>query len=117
MLHRPVDSFSRSVLKTVYQPDHPGNDTQGDQCRIQREPVRRAVRQSIDYEQEQPRVLRPKGNIQPAGFGRLTHDYVLPADACNSYTYLFGKMKEFEDDLFQHIHLENNILFPKALQL
>jgi len=50
-------------------------------------------------------------------FRQLTHDYVLPADACNSYTYLFGKMKEFEDDLFQHIHLENNILFPKALQL
>jgi len=42
--------------------------------------------------------------------------YALHADACNSYTYLFGKMKEFEGDLFQHIHLENNILFPRALQ-
>ncbi len=48
---------------------------------------------------------------------RLTKGYELPADACNSYTYLFDKIKEFEDDLFQHIHLENNILFPKALKL
>lgn len=47
----------------------------------------------------------------------LTKDYQLPPDACNSYTYLFGKIKEFEDDLFQHIHLENNILFPKAVKL
>ncbi|MGV3760855.1 iron-sulfur cluster repair di-iron protein [Parapedobacter sp.] len=48
---------------------------------------------------------------------KLTKDYDLPADACNSYTYLFDKIKEFENDLFQHIHLENNILFPKALKL
>lgn len=50
-------------------------------------------------------------------FRRLTNDYQLPADACNSYTYLFQKMQEFETDLLQHIHLENNILFPKALEL
>lgn len=50
-------------------------------------------------------------------FRRLTNDYTLPADACNSYNYLFEKLKEFENDLHQHIHLENNILFPKALQL
>ncbi|WP_353195137.1 iron-sulfur cluster repair di-iron protein [Parapedobacter defluvii] len=48
---------------------------------------------------------------------KLTSDYELPADVCNSYTYLFEKIKEFENDLFQHIHLENNILFPKALKL
>lgn len=47
----------------------------------------------------------------------LTADYNLPPDACNSYTYLFEKIKELENDLFQHIHLENNILFPKALKL
>lgn len=48
---------------------------------------------------------------------KITHDYALPADACNSYVYLFEKLKEFEDDLFRHIHLENNILFPKAIAL
>lgn len=47
---------------------------------------------------------------------KLTGDYVLPPDACNSYTYLFDKIKEFEQDLFMHIHLENNILFPNTLK-
>lgn len=50
-------------------------------------------------------------------FRKLTNDYLLPEDACNSYQYLFEKMKEFENDLFKHIHLENNILFPKAEKL
>ncbi len=48
---------------------------------------------------------------------RLTREYELPADACNSYAYLYQKLEEFEGDLFQHIHLENNILFPKAVAL
>ncbi|SHN11104.1 iron-sulfur cluster repair di-iron protein [Chitinophaga sp. CF418] len=50
-------------------------------------------------------------------FRRLTNDYALPVGACNSYTLLFEKMKAFEADLLRHIHLENNILFPKAAQL
>jgi regulator of cell morphogenesis and NO signaling len=48
-------------------------------------------------------------------FRKITGDYTLPADACNSYNYLFEKLKEFEEDLLMHIHLENNILFPKAV--
>lgn len=48
---------------------------------------------------------------------RLTGDYTLPEDACNSYRYLFEKLKELEDDFHIHIHLENNILFPKAVKL
>ncbi|GAA4300861.1 iron-sulfur cluster repair di-iron protein [Nibribacter koreensis] len=47
----------------------------------------------------------------------LTHDYALPEDACATYQVAFAKLQEFEDDLFRHIHLENNILFPKALEL
>ncbi|SDH49396.1 iron-sulfur cluster repair di-iron protein [Chitinophaga filiformis] len=50
-------------------------------------------------------------------FRKLTNDYALPQGACNSYTLLFEKMKAFEADLLRHIHLENNILFPKAVQL
>ncbi|WP_164126161.1 iron-sulfur cluster repair di-iron protein [Sphingobacterium luzhongxinii] len=50
-------------------------------------------------------------------FRTWTDNYKLPENACNSYTYLFEKIKEFENDLLQHIHLENNILFPKALAL
>lgn len=52
--------------------------------------------------------------LQLRRFRQLTRDYTLPEDACNSYRLLFEKLKEFESDLFQHVHLENNILFPKA---
>jgi regulator of cell morphogenesis and NO signaling len=47
----------------------------------------------------------------------ISANYTTPADACNSYQYLFQKLKELDEDLHQHIHLENNILFPKALKL
>lgn len=47
----------------------------------------------------------------------LTNGYKLPEDACTSYRILFQKLEEFENDLHQHVHLENNILFPKALEL
>jgi regulator of cell morphogenesis and NO signaling len=44
----------------------------------------------------------------------LTDDYNPPADACSTYRVAFSLIKEFEEDLHRHIHLENNILFPKA---
>jgi regulator of cell morphogenesis and NO signaling len=47
----------------------------------------------------------------------LTNDYLIPSDACASYSLLFKMLEEFEADLHIHIHLENNILFPKALEL
>jgi regulator of cell morphogenesis and NO signaling len=48
---------------------------------------------------------------------QLSNNYTLPEDACNSYRILFAKLDEFERDLHDHVHLENNILFPKAIQL
>lgn len=47
----------------------------------------------------------------------LSNNYTPPADACNTYRVTFALLKEFEDDLHLHIHLENNILFPKAILL
>lgn len=47
----------------------------------------------------------------------LANDYALPADACTTYAVAYRKLKEFEDDLHTHVHLENNILFPKAAGL
>ncbi|WP_424989123.1 iron-sulfur cluster repair di-iron protein [Flagellimonas sp.] len=44
----------------------------------------------------------------------LSQDYTPPSDACNTYRVTFSLLKEFEDDLHRHIHLENNILFPNA---
>lgn len=47
----------------------------------------------------------------------LSDGYTPPADACTTYNVAFSLLKEFEDDLHNHIHLENNILFPKAEEL
>ena len=46
----------------------------------------------------------------------LTGGYKLPEDACNSYRLTFNLLEKFEDDLHTHVHLENNILFPKTLK-
>lgn len=45
----------------------------------------------------------------------LSNDYNPPEDACNTYSVTFALLKEFEDDLHLHIHLENNILFPQTI--
>jgi regulator of cell morphogenesis and NO signaling len=47
----------------------------------------------------------------------LTNGYLLPQDACASYTLLYRLLEEFEEDLHMHIHLENNLLFPKAIEM
>ncbi|PWN66171.1 iron-sulfur cluster repair di-iron protein [Chryseobacterium oncorhynchi] len=47
----------------------------------------------------------------------ITNEYQPPADACNTYKVAFAMLQDFENDLHKHIHLENNILFPRAIQL
>jgi len=47
----------------------------------------------------------------------LSNNYTPPADACSTYCVTFALLQEFENDLHRHIHLENNILFPKAAEL
>ncbi|MBV8327725.1 iron-sulfur cluster repair di-iron protein [Chryseobacterium sp.] len=47
----------------------------------------------------------------------ITNEYTPPADACNTYKVAFAMLQDFENDLHKHIHLENNILFPKAIRL
>jgi len=46
-----------------------------------------------------------------------SNSYVAPEGACASYQALYRALAEFEADLHQHIHLENNVLFPRALQM
>jgi regulator of cell morphogenesis and NO signaling len=45
----------------------------------------------------------------------LAHDFVPPAEACTSWSALYLRLRELEADLMEHIHLENNVLFPRAL--
>ena len=48
---------------------------------------------------------------------KLTNNYTPPADACVSFRALYEALRLFALDLHQHIHLENNLLFPKAVQM
>lgn len=48
---------------------------------------------------------------------RITSNYSTPPEACNTYKVAYAKLNEFAEDLFMHIHLENNILFPRAIVL
>ena len=59
---------------------------------------------------------------QEAGDGlsairELTCGYEPPADACGTYRLVLEELKAFEFDLHTHVHLENNVLFPKAVEL
>ncbi|MBL7703634.1 MAG: iron-sulfur cluster repair di-iron protein [Ferruginibacter sp.] len=45
---------------------------------------------------------------------RLTNNYTPPVDACTTFKVSLAELKEFEEDLHRHVHLENNLLFPLA---
>jgi regulator of cell morphogenesis and NO signaling len=47
----------------------------------------------------------------------ITRNYAVPADGCISYSNLYEALQAFEADLHQHIHLENNVLFPRAVAM
>lgn len=47
----------------------------------------------------------------------ITNDYAVPADGCTTYRLTYDKLREMESDLFQHIHLENIILFPRLFEM
>lgn len=61
-----------------------------------------------DHEQEGERFRK---------IAALTNDYQYPDDACNTYRVTYQMLEDFEKDLHKHIHIENNILFPKAVAL
>ena len=52
-----------------------------------------------------------------AAIRQLSNDFTPPESACNTYRVLYALLEEFEADLHQHVHLENNILFPQAISL
>lgn len=47
----------------------------------------------------------------------ITHGYEVPPDGCSTFEVSYKTLEEFEKDLHRHIHLENNVLFPKAVKL
>lgn len=48
---------------------------------------------------------------------QLSHNFTPPEDACATYRVFYQNLEGFQDDLHKHVHLENNVLFPKALEL
>ncbi len=67
-------------------------------------------------------ITRMLGEHEFAGgamddINKITNGYLVPEDGCNTYRVAFKMLEQFEDDLHTHVHLENNILFPKALKL
>ena len=56
------------------------------------------------------------GNIMEE-IRNITNNYNLPGDACTTFTLTYKELEEFEKDLHKHVHLENNILFPKSIKL
>jgi len=91
------------------------------------------VRMEESVLQKEPVVPPPFGSVQhPVTMMEQEHDsagnalramrdassgYAAPQDACVSYQTLYGALAAFEADLHQHIHLENNILFPRAIAM
>jgi regulator of cell morphogenesis and NO signaling len=63
-------------------------------------------------EQEHESAGRALGAMRAASSG-----YTAPPEACVSYQTLYKALADFEADLHQHIHLENNILFPRAIAM
>jgi regulator of cell morphogenesis and NO signaling len=69
--------------------------------------VRNPIRQMEHEHESAGQVL--------AKLREATHDYALPADACPTFRAMYEELQRMEADLHQHIHLENNILFPRAI--
>lgn len=66
----------------------------------------------VDMEKEHETVGNALDEIR-----EISNNYALPDDACASYKLLFKMLDEFENDIHIHIHLENNILFPKVVEM
>jgi regulator of cell morphogenesis and NO signaling len=47
----------------------------------------------------------------------LTHNYTPPSNSCTNHHVIYRRLNEFHNDLVQHKHLENNILYPRALEM
>ncbi|MTI87854.1 MAG: iron-sulfur cluster repair di-iron protein [Balneolaceae bacterium] len=72
--------------------------------------VKEAIIEALEEEHDKAGALM-------AEIEQLTNGFNPPSTACASYRVLFQNLEGFQKDLHKHVHLENNILFPKALKL
>ncbi|WEK56009.1 MAG: iron-sulfur cluster repair di-iron protein [Candidatus Cohnella colombiensis] len=99
MLHLPKEELE--MFPAIMKLDHHPTAVQVEQCK--------QLIEALEDEHEACGVILKQ-------IRALTNDYEIPEDACPTYQITFHKLQELEADLFQHIHLENNILFPRVSQ-
>lgn len=93
-------------IKKMEEAQRNGNAPDREQ---QAETAARAI-QMMEEEHEEAGSLMAQLEVMSNGF-------TPPEDACATFRIYFQNLEAFQDDLHQHVHLENNILFPKALEL
>jgi regulator of cell morphogenesis and NO signaling len=86
-----------------------------------------SIRQGIELSEEERTWLMAPIHImemehEEAGdemeiIRKLSNNYRPPTDACTTYKLAFRSLREFEQDLHRHIHLENNVLFPSIVEM
>ena len=131
--------FYTQKIATVHGENHPElvelaglfakiNDELMQHLKKEEEVLFPAIKKALNNPTEELRALikseidRMEGEHDFAGgamddINRMTEGYRLPEDACNTYRVTFQLLEQFEDDLHVHVHLENNILYPKAVEL
>jgi regulator of cell morphogenesis and NO signaling len=93
----------------------------GSQCAIPKKDPADNSQCSLTKRDLSAPILMMEKEHEHAGDGmfeirRLTNNYSIPAGACTTFQVCMAELREFESDLHQHVHLENNILFPRALK-
>jgi regulator of cell morphogenesis and NO signaling len=84
---------------------------------LQREPILPATFGSVDNPVRMMMQEHDSAGSELKAMREASDHYASPADACISYRTLYQALEAFEADLHQHVHLENNILFPRAIAL
>lgn len=114
LVGRLLDELSQHMVKE----EHVLFPRIREMARAYREPENNVDEAIRGMKVEQPIQVMEHEHVETAKLlfmiRELTDNYTPPEDVCLTYKVYFAKLKEFDDDLTLHIHLENNLLFPKA---
>jgi regulator of cell morphogenesis and NO signaling len=91
--------------------------SQMDQDSIVAYPPAHACFRSVAHPVSKMMQEHESANHTVAELRRLTLDFQPPDWACATHIALFAGLREFETDLKQHVHLENDVLFPRAIKM
>jgi regulator of cell morphogenesis and NO signaling len=93
-------------IKQIYRAKANGEPYASLFVRTLRKPVENIIMQ--EHEMASKNIFRLR---------ELTNNYTTPENACVSHKVVFSKCREVDNDIVQHVHLENNILFPKTIAI